>query len=92
MLLPDGSLTNNAGTMHTQSTAECLDALTTSLASVASMSERRTARLLDPVQNGGLAAFLVHPGSKPGVNSGLMIRSTRRRRSSASCAPPRRPA
>lgn len=73
MLLPDGSLTNNAGTMHTQSTAECLDALTTSLTSVASMSERRTARLLEPSQSGGLPAFLVHPGAKLGVNSGLMI-------------------
>lgn len=72
-LLPDMSLSNNAGTMHAQGVAEALDALVTSVTSFASMSERRTARLLDPTRNGGRPAFLVHPAAKPGVNSGLMI-------------------
>jgi histidine ammonia-lyase len=72
-LLPDGTLSNNAGTMHAQAVAEALDALVTSVTSLASMSERRTARLLDPSRNGGHPAFLVHPAAKAGLNSGLMI-------------------
>lgn len=72
-LFPDGDLANNAGTMDAQALSEALDALATSAISVAVMSERRTARLLDPALNGGLPAFLVHPRAKPGVCSGLMI-------------------
>jgi histidine ammonia-lyase len=72
-LLADGSLSNNAGTMHAQVVAESLDALVTSAAALASMSERRTARLLDTERNGGLPAFLVHPGARAGLHSGLMI-------------------
>ena len=43
------------------------------VASVAVMSERRIARLLDPNHSGGLPAFLVHPRARSGVDSGLMI-------------------
>lgn len=72
-LLPDGELSNNAGTMDAQMLAEALDALATSMTTVAVMSERRTARLLDGRANGGLPAFLVHPRAKAGLCSGLMI-------------------
>ncbi|WP_394837968.1 aromatic amino acid lyase [Pendulispora rubella] len=72
-LLADGSLTNNSGVMHAAPVAEVLDALVTSVTNVAQMSERRTARLLDPALNDGLPAFLLHPRAKSGLHSGLMI-------------------
>jgi histidine ammonia-lyase len=43
------------------------------MAALGSISERRTAALLDPNWNYGLPAFLVHPKAKPGLHSGLMI-------------------
>ncbi|WP_394848465.1 aromatic amino acid ammonia-lyase [Pendulispora brunnea] len=72
-LLADGSLTNNSGVMHAAPVAEVLDALVTSAVNVAQMSERRTARLLDPALNNGLPAFLLHPRAKAGLHSAFMI-------------------
>ena len=71
--LADGFVTSNSGNFHGQRAGEVLDALATSLISVAVMSERRAARLIDPHHNGGLPAFLIHPDAVPGTNSGFMI-------------------
>jgi len=71
--LTDGWVTSNSGNFHGQRAGELLDALATSLISVAVMSERRAARLVDPHHNAGLPAFLIHPDAAPGENSGFMI-------------------
>jgi histidine ammonia-lyase len=68
-VLADGSLVSN-GNFHGAPVAYVLDYLAIALADVASMSERRTDRLLDVNRSYGLPAFLAH---KPGVDSGLMI-------------------
>jgi histidine ammonia-lyase len=68
-VLADGSLVSN-GNFHGAPVAYALDYLAIALADVASMSERRTDRLLDVNRSYGLPAFLAH---QPGVDSGLMI-------------------
>jgi histidine ammonia-lyase len=60
----------SSGNFHGQPIALAMDFLGTALAEIADISERRSARLLDPKLNGGLPAFLVK-GS--GLNSGFMI-------------------
>jgi histidine ammonia-lyase len=69
----DGWITSNSGNFHGQRAGEALDALAMSLASLAVISERRAARLVDHHHNGGLPAFLIHPQASPGLNSGMMI-------------------
>jgi histidine ammonia-lyase len=73
VILEDGWSTNSSGLPHAQHLALALDSLRMAVASMAVMSERRIARLLDPNHSGGLPAFLVHPRARPGVDSGLMI-------------------
>ena len=68
-VLADGRLVSN-GNFHGAPVGYVLDFLAIVLADVASMSERRTDRLLDPDRNFGLPPFLAH---EAGVNSGLMI-------------------
>ncbi len=68
-VLADGSLASN-GNFHGAPIAYALDFVAIVLADVASMSERRTDRLLDLDRNYGLSPFLAHD---PGVDSGLMI-------------------
>jgi histidine ammonia-lyase len=68
-VLADGSLVSN-GNFHGAPVAYALDFLAIALADVASMSERRTDRLLDVNRSYGLPPFLAH---KAGVDSGLMI-------------------
>ena len=65
----DGRVESN-GNFHGAPVGYVLDFLAIAVADVASMSERRTDRLLDPARNGGLPAFLAHD---VGVDSGLMI-------------------
>lgn len=65
----DGRVESN-GNFHGAPVAYVLDFLAIVVADVASMSERRTDRMLDPNRNGGLNAFLAHDA---GVDSGLMI-------------------
>jgi histidine ammonia-lyase len=65
----DGRVESN-GNFHGAPVAYVLDFLAIVIADVASMSERRTDRLLDPARNQGLPAFLAH---EVGVDSGLMI-------------------
>lgn len=65
----DGRIESN-GNFHGAPVAYVLDFLAIVVADVASMSERRTDRMLDPARNHGLPAFLAHDA---GVDSGLMI-------------------
>ncbi|MGB0933720.1 MAG: histidine ammonia-lyase [Lishizhenia sp.] len=58
----------SAGNFHGQPMALILDFLAIALAEVASLSERRTYKLISGTR--GLPAFLV---ANPGINSGLMI-------------------
>jgi histidine ammonia-lyase len=65
----DGRLESN-GNFHGAPLAYVLDFLAIAVADVASMSERRTDRMLDTSRNHGLPAFLA---DDPGVDSGHMI-------------------
>ena len=58
------------GNFHGAPVAYVLDFLAIVIADLASMSERRTDRFLDPARNHGLNAFLA---DDPGVDSGHMI-------------------
>jgi histidine ammonia-lyase len=69
VLLPDGRIESN-GNFHGAPVAYVLDFLAIPVADVASISERRTDRMLDASRSHGLPAFLAHD---PGVDSGLMI-------------------
>jgi histidine ammonia-lyase len=60
----------SAGNFHGQSLAVAFDTLRLGLADLASISERRTFRLLSPSLNGRLPAFLT---SDPGTSSGYMV-------------------
>ena len=71
--LADGWVTSNSGNFHGQRAAELLDYLANSISSIAVMSERRAARLVDANHNGGLPPFLIHPQAAAGENSGFMI-------------------
>ena len=65
----DGEVRSN-GNFHGAPVAYVLDFLAIVAADVASMSERRTDRFLDPARNRGLNPFLA---DDPGVDSGHMI-------------------
>jgi histidine ammonia-lyase len=65
----DGRIESN-GNFHGAPVAAVLDFLAISVADVASISERRTDRALDPARSHGLPPFLAH---EVGVDSGLMI-------------------
>ncbi|MET8575983.1 histidine ammonia-lyase [Streptomyces sp. NPDC005012] len=69
VVTPDGRVESN-GNFHGAPVAAVLDFLAISVADVASISERRTDRFLDPARNRGLNAFLA---DDPGVDSGHMI-------------------
>ena len=60
----------SAGNFHGQSLALAFDTLRIALADLASISERRTFRLLSPTLSGGLPAFLT---DHPGASSGYMV-------------------
>jgi len=60
----------SGGNFHGQPVAVVLDALAAATVGLASISERRLYRLLDPSTNNGLPAFLVE---RSGVQSGFMI-------------------
>jgi len=69
VVLPDGRVESN-GNFHGAPVAAVLDFLAISVADVASISERRTDRMLDPARSHGLPPFLAH---EVGVDSGHMI-------------------
>ena len=69
VVTPDGRVESN-GNFHGAPVAHVLDFLAIAVADVASISERRTDRLLDRARNQGLPPFLAH---EVGVDSGYMI-------------------
>jgi histidine ammonia-lyase len=69
VVLPDGRVESN-GNFHGAPLAYVLDFLAIPIADLASMSERRTDRMLDVARSHGLPAFLA---DDPGVDSGHMI-------------------
>ncbi|HET7481507.1 MAG TPA: histidine ammonia-lyase [Actinomycetota bacterium] len=60
----------SGGNFHGEALALALDHLTLAVAGVATIAERRIARLLDPALNNGLPAFLT---PDPGRRSGFML-------------------
>jgi histidine ammonia-lyase len=70
LVFADDDLVLSGGNFHGQPVSVAMDALALSLVGLASISERRLYRLLDPAQNNGLPAFLVE---RSGVDSGFMI-------------------
>jgi histidine ammonia-lyase len=69
VLVDEGQVVSN-GNFHGQPLAFALDALAMAAAELASISERRTERLVNPSLSDGLPPFLVQEG---GLNSGFMI-------------------
>jgi histidine ammonia-lyase len=69
VLVEDEQLVSN-GNFHGQPLAFALDALAMAVAELASISERRMERLVNPNLSDGLPAFLTTDG---GLNSGFMI-------------------
>jgi histidine ammonia-lyase len=69
VIAEDGEVLSG-GNFHGAPVAAALDALAAVAVSLASMSERRLYRLLDPTLNNGLPPFLV---PDVGLNSGLML-------------------
>ncbi|QIE45664.1 aromatic amino acid lyase [Pseudohalocynthiibacter aestuariivivens] len=69
----DNLVTSNSGNFHGQRIGEVLDYAANSITSLAVISERRCARLVDENHNGGLPAFLIHPDAAQGRNNGMMI-------------------
>jgi histidine ammonia-lyase len=69
VVMPDGRVESN-GNFHGAPVAYVLDFLAIAAADLASMSERRTDRMLDAARSHGLPPFLA---DDPGVDSGHMI-------------------
>jgi histidine ammonia-lyase len=69
VLVDEGEIVS-AGNFHGQPLAFALDALAMAVAELASISERRVERLVNPSLSDGLPPFLVEEG---GLNSGFMI-------------------
>src|SRR5437868_10077954 len=69
ILFPDDDSAISGGNFHAQPVAFAADMIAMALCEVGSLSERRTAVLIDPKMS-GLPPFLTED---PGVNSGLMI-------------------
>jgi histidine ammonia-lyase len=69
LVFDDGTMHSN-GNFHGQPLGFALDALAMAVSELASISERRTERLVNPSLSGGLPPFLASNG---GLNSGFMI-------------------
>jgi histidine ammonia-lyase len=70
VVLPEDDEVLSGGNFHGAPVAAALDALAPAAVSLASMSERRLYRLLDPSLSNGLPPFLVRD---VGLNSGFML-------------------
>lgn len=70
LVLPDDGEVVSGGNFHGQPVALALDALAMAVVPMASISERRLYRLLDPSLSNGLPPFLV---ADSGLNSGYML-------------------
>jgi histidine ammonia-lyase len=70
IVLPDDGDIVSGGNFHGQPVAVSMDLLAAATVGMASMSERRLYRLLDPALSNGLPPFLV---PESGLNSGFML-------------------
>jgi histidine ammonia-lyase len=70
IVLPDDDEILSCGNFHGQPVGHACDSLAAASVGLASISERRFYRLLDPKTSNGLPPFLV---DKAGVNSGFMV-------------------
>ena len=70
IVLPETGEVVSGGNFHGEPVALALDSVAAAAASLASISERRLYRILDPASSNGLPAFLVEGF---GLNSGFMI-------------------
>jgi histidine ammonia-lyase len=70
IVLPEGGAIISGGNFHGQPVAVAMDAVAAATVGMASISERRLYRLLDPALSNGLPAFLV---PESGLNSGFML-------------------
>jgi histidine ammonia-lyase len=70
IVLPDSGETKSGGNFHGMPVAAACDAMAAATVPLASISERRLYRLLDPKLSNGLPAFLV---GESGLNSGFML-------------------
>jgi histidine ammonia-lyase len=70
VVLAEQGRIESAGNFHGEPLAFILDFCAIAACELASISERRTDRMLDPAHSHGLPAFLVED---PGVNSGFML-------------------
>ncbi len=70
IIFPETGDVVSGGNFHGQPLAFALDFSAIAVTELASISERRTDRILDPERSSGLPPFLA---SRPGLNSGLMI-------------------
>ena len=70
LVLVEEAMIVSAGNFHGQPLAFALDVLAMAVAELASISERRVERLVNPALSDGLPPFLVEVG---GLNSGFMI-------------------
>ncbi len=70
IVLPDDGDIVSGGNFHGQPVAVAMDALAVATVGMASISERRLYRLLDPALSNGLPPFLV---PESGLNSGFML-------------------
>ena len=66
----------SGGNFHGQPIAISSDILGIALASIGNISERRIARLMNPMTNEGLTPFLVPSSGREGLNSGFMMTQT----------------
>ena len=67
---PDKAI--SGGNFHGEPIAISFDTLGIALSEIANISERRTAKLIDPATSAGLPAYLIS-ADKGGLHSGLMI-------------------
>ncbi|GAC1411459.1 MAG: histidine ammonia-lyase [Actinomycetota bacterium] len=70
IVFPETGTVESAGNFHGEPVAFALDFLAIAACEIASISERRTDRLLDPAHSNGLPPFLAPDA---GVNSGFML-------------------
>ncbi|NNF69710.1 MAG: histidine ammonia-lyase, partial [Acidimicrobiia bacterium] len=70
IVFPDDGDVVSGGNFHGQPLAFALDFLTIGVTELASISERRIDRILDPDRSSGLPAFLAR---RPGLESGYML-------------------
>ena len=70
IVFPETGEVISAGNFHGEPLAFALDFAAIAVAEIASISERRTDRILDPARSAGLPPFLA---SRPGLDSGYMI-------------------